>query len=73
MEHQDFNTTLQELISSGHVNTLIRLLNDPHVRVDAADLLGGSEYETVINTAKHVGQEEFIKRVMSHLSKTMEI
>lgn len=72
MDDIAFETALQQLISSGHVNTLIRILNDPQVRVDAGKLLGSSEYQTVINTAQYTGQEEYIKRIMFFLNKSME-
>lgn len=69
MEDSQFQSSLQVLIQGGHIDTLIRLLNDPQIRVEASELLGNSEYETVINTAKHVGQEEYIQRVVSYLSR----
>jgi len=72
MDDITFQTALQQLISSGHVNTLIRILHDPQVRVDAGELLGSTEYETVINTAKHVGQEDYLKRIIFFLDNSMK-
>lgn len=71
MDEAQFQSSLQVFLQSGHIDTLIRLLNDPQIRVEASELLGNSEYETVIKTAKYVGQEEYIQRIVSHLSRLM--